>query len=74
MQNHVNCGKCQSCLNGEWKNCINIKTHINGRAGIAEYLNVTKDMIVPFNGLSFIEAALAEPIIVALDLLRRSEI
>ena len=74
VQNHVNCGKCTSCLNGEWENCLNIKTYMNDRAGMAEYLKITRDMVVTFDGLSYVQAALAEPITVALDLLKRIEI
>ena len=74
VQNHVNCGKCLSCLNGEWENCLNIKTYMNDKAGMAEFLKVTRGMVVKFDNLTYIEAALAEPITVALDLLRRTEI
>jgi len=74
VQNHVICGKCPSCLNGDWEHCLNIQTYMNDRAGMAEFLKVPRSMIVPFTKLNYVEATLAEPITVALDLLKQSKI
>jgi len=74
VQNHIICGKCKSCLNGNRAHCLNINTYMNDRAGMAEYLKVSRNMVIPFNQLDFIEAAVAEPVTVSLDLLKRTEI
>jgi L-iditol 2-dehydrogenase len=72
VQNHVPCGRCESCLQGNVSLCRNISTYMNDRAGMAEYLKVKKTMIVPFTGLNHMEAAIAEPLTVSLDLMREA--
>jgi L-iditol 2-dehydrogenase len=74
VQNHVPCGKCESCLHGNVALCRNIRTYMNDRSGMAEYLKVNKAMIVPFKGLDHREAAVAEPLTVSLDLMREAEV
>jgi len=74
VQNHIICGKCRLCLNGNWDRCLNINTYMNDRSGMAEYLKVTRNMVVPFRELDFIEAAVAEPVTVALDLMKQTDI
>lgn len=74
VQNNVICGRCTSCLNGEWDRCLNIQTYMNDRAGMAEYITVPREMVVPFESLSFVQAAAAEPVTVALDLLRQTKV
>lgn len=74
VQNHVSCGLCEACLNGRNRFCRNIRTYMNDRAGLAEYLTVDRRMVVPYRGLGFLSAALAEPLTVALDVVREAEI
>lgn len=74
VQNNVACGRCDACLNGQSEFCSNIQTYMDDRAGLAEYLTVERSMVVPFAGLSMEEAALAEPLTVAMDVVRRAEI
>ncbi|MFB0546357.1 MAG: zinc-binding dehydrogenase [Anaerolineae bacterium] len=68
VQNHVECGLCPQCKNGQPQYCQNIRTYMEDRAGFADYLCVQADMIQPYEGLTPIQATLAEPLTVALDL------
>jgi L-iditol 2-dehydrogenase len=74
VQNHVSCGSCEPCLQGRPAYCRNIQTYMDDRAGMAEYLRVPTDMVVPYSGLDFSEAALAEPLTVALDVVQRARL
>ena len=74
VQNNVACTVCPSCLNQKPSSCSNIQTYMNDQAGMGEYLIVPRSMVIPFEGLSFVEATLAEPITVALDLCREADI
>jgi len=74
VQNHVSCGSCEPCLQGRPAHCRNIQTYMNDRAGMAEYLCVPKAMVVPYSELDFSEAALAEPLTVALDVVQRARL
>lgn len=74
VQNNVSCGHCQPCLQGRPEHCRNIQTYMDDRAGMAEYLRVPRDMVVPYSQLDFSEAALAEPLTVALDVVRRARL
>lgn len=74
VQNNIACNTCPSCLNQQPSSCSNIQTYMDDQAGMGEYLVVPRAMVIPFEGLSFIEATLAEPITVALDLCREADI
>jgi L-iditol 2-dehydrogenase len=74
VQNHVSCGSCEPCLQGRPAHCRNIQTYMDDRAGMAEYLRVPKEMVVPYSELDFSEAALAEPLTVALDVVQRARL
>ena len=74
VQNNVNCGKCEPCLQGRPAYCRNIQTYMDDRAGMAEYLRVPRKMVVPYAQLDFAEAALAEPLTVALDVVQRARL
>jgi len=73
VQNNVICGRCTSCLNGEWDRCLNIQTYMNDRAGMSEYITVSREMVLPFESLNFVQAVAAEPVTVALDLMRQAD-
>ncbi len=74
VQNNIACTTCTACLNQKPSACSNIQTYMDDQAGIGEYLIVPRSMVIPFEGLSFAEATLAEPITVALDLCREADI
>lgn len=74
VQNNIACTTCPSCLDQKPSSCSNIQTYMNDQAGMAEYLIVPRAMVIPYEGLSFAEATLAEPITVALDLSREADI
>jgi L-iditol 2-dehydrogenase len=74
VQNHVACGSCTPCRMGRTEHCSDIQTYMDDRAAMAEFLRVPRNMIIPYTGISFEEAILAEPLTVAFDLLRRARI
>ncbi|MFW6139481.1 MAG: zinc-dependent alcohol dehydrogenase [Spirochaetota bacterium] len=74
VQNHIPCGRCTNCLNGNYSLCKNILTYMEHSAGMAEYLVVPKKMVIPFEDLTHVEAAIAEPITVALDLTQEAKL
>ena len=74
VQNHVPCGACFSCLQGNSYSCTNIQTYMNDRAAMAEFLRVRHSMVLTFQGLQHEEASIAEPLTVALDLMREAKI
>lgn len=74
VQNNIACNVCPSCLNQNPSSCSDIQTYMDDQAGMGEYLIVPRAMVIPFEGLSFAEATLAEPITVALDLCREADI
>jgi L-iditol 2-dehydrogenase len=75
VENHTGCGVCEQCKNGRALYCQNLTTYMEDRAGFADYLRVRADMIQAYDAqaLSPRQAALAEPLTVALDLLQRAE-
>ena len=73
-QNHIPCGRCIFCLNGEYSLCTHIKTYMSDTPAMAEYMKVPADMLVHFSDLSFVEAAFAEPVTVALDVSREAQL
>jgi L-iditol 2-dehydrogenase len=74
IQNHVPCGRCYPCLQGNYAHCTDIKTYMNDTAAMADYVCVHRSMALPFEHLSFVEAAIAEPLTVALDVMREAAV
>lgn len=74
VQNHVPCGKCDSCLNDRYSLCTDIQTYMDASSGMAEFLKVRKEMVIPFKNLNYVEAAIAEPVTVALDICREAQL
>jgi len=75
------CGKCDNCRNGRVDLCINNIPNIFTRAknealpmGFAEKIIVHNQSVVPFDGISFEEACLVEPLGVAYDLVHTTGI
>jgi L-iditol 2-dehydrogenase len=74
VQNNVACGFCEACLNQRPDSCSNIGTYMDDQGGMGGFLVVPQSMVIPFEGLGFEEATLAEPVTVALDLCREAQI
>lgn len=64
------CHVCENCRNGRTDICTNGISIIDDVeiSGYADYMLVPEQAMVPFEGLDFKEAALAEPLGVAMDL------
>lgn len=64
------CHTCDNCRNGRIDLCTNGKSIINDVeiSGYADYLIAPEQCLVPFEGLTFAQATLAEPLGVAMDL------
>jgi L-iditol 2-dehydrogenase len=75
VENHTACGVCEECKNGRALYCRELTTYMDDRAGLADYLRVRADMVQPYDGqaLTPVQAALSEPLTVALDLLQRAD-
>jgi len=75
VENHTACGVCAPCKNGRALYCQNLTSYMEDRAGFADYLRVRQDMVQSYDAqaLSPQQAALAEPLTVALDLLQRAD-
>lgn len=75
VENHTGCGVCEQCKNGRALYCENLTTYMNDRAGFADYLRVRAEMVQAYDAKALTprQAALAEPLTVALDLLQRAD-
>jgi L-iditol 2-dehydrogenase len=73
-ENHTFCGVCESCKNGQPVHCSNMRYYYGLDAGLADYIVLHQSMFTIYDGLSFEEAAIAEPLTVALDLVKAVEI
>ena len=64
------CHVCENCRNGRPDLCTDGKSILDDVeiSGYSDYMLVPEEAIVPFEGLTFAQAALAEPLGVALDL------
>ena len=64
------CHVCENCRNGRPDLCTDGKSILDDVeiSGYSDYMPVPEEAIVPFDGLTFAQAALAEPLGVALDL------
>jgi L-iditol 2-dehydrogenase len=66
VENHTYCGVCEACKNGEPIYCTNLYVVMNEPC-LAEYVRAHKRCLIRYDGLTPEEAALAEPLTVALD-------
>ena len=75
VENHTACGVCAPCKNGRSLYCQNLTSYMEDRAGFADYLRVRQDMVQSYDAQALTpqQAALAEPLTVALDLLQRAD-
>lgn len=72
---YFDCGKCIACRSGKPNCCYNIKVfgvHIDG--GMAEYVAVPSDKLLPGEGLTFDELALTEPLAIGAHGIRRADV
>jgi L-iditol 2-dehydrogenase len=76
VENHTGCGVCEQCKNGRARYCKTLTTYMDDRAGLADYLRVRADMVQVYDAKALTprQAALAEPLTVALDLLHRADL
>ncbi len=74
VENNVACGVCDNCLNQKPQACEHIYSYMDDQAGMGQFLIVPRKMVIPYEGLDYPEATLAEPITVALDLNREADI
>lgn len=72
VENSTYCGVCRNCKNGDVLHCKNWLPF--EASGFAEYQLANKQAIYPIGNLSPFEAVLSEPLTVALDLVRVSDI
>ena len=75
IDNATACGVCRSCKNGNPGACTSIvNLLLEGRTVLQEYVVVPAQSVYKFEGLTFPEAALAEPLTVALEMLASAEV
>ena len=67
------CGVCKNCQEGNVHLCRNMLSQ-EGRPGMADYMRIDAHCLVPFDGLSFEEAALTEPLAVGVCATEASDI
>ena len=67
------CGNCLDCKSGHPERCRNMHT-LDGQPGMGEYLTVKAAAVNRFEGLEFVDAALSEPLAVALAAVRTSQV
>ena len=75
VENHTACGVCEPCKNGRALYCRSLTSYMADRAGFADCLRVREDMVQRYDATALKpqQAALAEPLTVALDLLQRAD-
>jgi L-iditol 2-dehydrogenase len=74
IENNTGCGVCDACKNGESRYCRNISSFMNDQAGFGDYLCVAETSVQTFRDLTPRQAALAEPLTVAIDVALRADI
>ena len=70
------CGECYNCLHGRYNICLNLKVIgcVGYNGAFAEYIAVPKDKVIKLpQGISYHEAALIEPVAVAVHAVKRAE-
>jgi len=67
------CGVCINCKNGRPDRCINMY-NMNGQPGMGQYMFLRYNSLVKFDGLSFVDACITEPLSVSLNSVLAAEI
>lgn len=69
----ISCGKCRPCLEGNYHVCERLGFYgIDAPGGMAEYVAVSVNRLYDVGDLAFEEAAIVEPLAVAVHAVRRS--
>ncbi|MBC7331387.1 MAG: alcohol dehydrogenase catalytic domain-containing protein [Synergistetes bacterium] len=69
----ISCGECRPCLEGNYHVCEKLGFYgIDAPGGMAEYVAVSTGRLYDVEGLSLEDAALVEPLAVAVHAVRRS--
>ena len=69
------CGSCAACKNGEQELCTGVRSFFNhGELGFAEETIAPAISALPYNGITAAVASLQEPLGVAIDMVRLSDI
>lgn len=78
VENHTACGGCESCKNGDYVYCQDLRQFQypspNAQAAFAEYICLHQSMVDVYDKLTPLQATLAEPLTVAMDLTLRVDI
>lgn len=74
IENNTGCGVCDACKNGESRYCRSIWSFMNDQAGFGDYLCVPASSVQKYHDLTPRQAALAEPLTVAIDVALRADI
>lgn len=74
VENNTSCGVCDACKNGESRYCRTIWSFMNNQAGFGDYLCVPELSVQKYQDLTPRQAALAEPLTVAIDVALRADI
>ena len=74
VENNTGCGVCEACKNGESRYCRNIWTFMNDQAGMGDSICVPQTSLQKYKDLTPLQASLAEPLTVAIDVTLRAEI
>ena len=67
------CGTCINCKNGRPDLCINMYD-LNNQSGMGQYMRVRYNSLIKFDGLSFTEACITEPLSVSLNSVLNADI
>lgn len=69
----ISCGRCRPCLEGNYHVCERLGFYgIDAPGGMAEYVAVSTNRLYDVGELSFEDAAIVEPLAVAIHAVRRS--
>ena len=74
VENNTGCGVCEACKNGESRYCRSIWTFMNDQAGMGDTICVPQTSLQKYKDLTSLQASLAEPLTVAIDVTLRAEI
>jgi L-iditol 2-dehydrogenase len=75
LESGTYCRYCDDCRNGRADLCNNGPNYwLKGPMGFSESIIAPMEMAIPFSGLGFDEAALVEPLGVAIDLVKTADI
>lgn len=74
VENHTACGVCAACKNGESRYCRDIWSYMRDQAGMGDFVCVPEASVQAYAELTPVQAAVAEPLTVAIDVALRADI